>query len=51
MAMIREVSEYLSAIKKLPLVDDSLLDLDADYTVILDSRLMAQVMSPLMKKI
>ena len=51
MAMIREVSEYLSAIKKLPLVDDSLLDLDADYTVILDSRLRAQGMSPWMKTI
>ena len=51
MAMIEEVSEYLSAIKKLPLVDDSLLDLDANYTVILDSRLRAQGMSQWMKTI
>ena len=51
MAMIEEVSEYLSAIKKLPLVDDSLLDLDANYTVILDSKLRAQGMSQWMKTI
>ena len=51
MAMIEEVSEYLSAIKKLPLVDDSLLDLDASYTVVLDSRLRAQGMSQWMKTI
>ena len=51
MAMIKEVSEYLSRIKKLPLVDDSLLDLDANYTVILDSRLRAQGLSQWMKTI
>ena len=51
MAMIEEVSEYLSAIKKLPLVDDSLLDLDANYTVTLNSRLRAQGMSQWMKTI
>ncbi|GIT36502.1 MAG: hypothetical protein Ct9H300mP6_03700 [Gammaproteobacteria bacterium] len=42
---------FKGPIKKLPLVDDSLLDLDADYTVILDSRLRAQGMSPWMKTI
>jgi|TARA_B100001750_G_scaffold68533_1_gene54646 hypothetical protein len=51
MALINEVSDYLSAIKKLPLVDDSLLDLDANYTVILDSRLRAQGMSQWMRTI
>ncbi len=51
MAMIQEVSEYLRIIKKLPLVDDSLLDLDANYTVILDSRLRAQGMSQWMKTV
>ena len=51
MATIQEVSDYLSTIKRLPLVDDSLLDLDANYTVILDSRLRAQGMSQWMKTI
>ncbi len=51
MATIKEVSDYLSTIKRLPLVDDSLLDLDANYTVILDSRLRAQGMSQWMKTI
>ena len=51
MAMIQEVSEYLSRIKKLPLVDDSLLDLDASYTVILDYSLRAKGMSQWMKTI
>ena len=51
MAMIQEVSEHLRIIKKLPLVDDSLLDLDANYTVILDSRLRAQGMSQWMKTV
>ena len=51
MATIQEVSNYLSTIKRLPLVDDSLLDLDANYTVILDSRLRAQGMSQWMKTI
>ena len=51
MATIQEVSDYLSTIKRLPLVDDSLLDIDANYTVILDSRLRAQGMSQWMKTI
>ncbi len=51
MATIQEVIDYLSTIKRLPLVDDSLLDLDANYTVILDSRLRAQGMSQWMKTI
>ena len=51
MAMIQEVSEYLGTIRRLPLVDDSLLDLDANYTVILDSKLRAQGMSQWMKTI
>ena len=51
MAMIKEVSDYLGTIKKLPLVDDSLLDLDANYTVILDSRLRARGMSQWMTTI
>ena len=51
MAMIKEVSDYLSTIKKLPLVDDSLLDLEANYTVVLDSRLRAQGMSQWMTTI
>jgi len=51
MAMIEEVGEYLSTIRRLPLVDDSLLDLDANYTVILDSRLRAKGMSQWMKTI
>jgi len=51
MATIQEASDYLSTIKRLPLVDDSLLDLDANYTVILDSRLRAQGMSQWMKTI
>ena len=45
MATITEVTDYLSTIKRLPLVDDSLLVLDVSYTVILDTSIKAQGVS------
>ena len=45
MSTINEVSNYLSKIKKLPLVDDSLLSLEANYRVFLDSGLRARDVS------
>ena len=45
MATSTEVTDYLSTIKRLPLVDDSLLVLDVNYTVILDTSIKAQGVS------
>ena len=49
MSTINEVSSYLSKIKKLPLVDDSLLSLEANYRVFLSSGLRARDVSQWMK--
>ena len=49
MSTINEVSGYLSKIKKLPLVDDSLLSLEANYVVFLTSGLRARDVSQWMK--
>jgi len=49
MSTINEVSGYLSKIKKLPLVDDSLLSLEANYRVFLNSGLRARGVSQWMK--
>ena len=51
MSTINEVSGYLSKIKKLPLVDDSLLSLEANYRVFLNSGLRAKGVSQWMKTI
>ena len=45
MATSTEVTGYLSTIKRLPLVHDSLLVLDVNYTVILDTSIKAQGVS------
>jgi len=49
MSTISEVSGYLSKIRKLPLVDDSLLSLEANYRVFLNSSLRARGVSQWMK--
>jgi hypothetical protein len=51
MSTIKEVVGYLSNIKKLPLVDDSLLSLEANYRVFLNSNLRARDVSQWMKTI
>ena len=49
MSTVYEVSGYLSKIKKLPLVDDSLLSLDSNYRVFLNSGLRARDVPQWMK--
>ena len=49
MSTINEVSGYLSKIKKLPLVDDSLLSLETNYRVFLNSSLRAKGVSQWIK--
>jgi len=51
MSTVKEVVGYLSNIKKLPLVDDSLLSLEANYRVFLNSNLRARDVSQWMKTI